>query len=115
MKSRIPIYEQLYKRIIEHIAQGVLKADDPLPSIRKLAMELGVNPNTVSKAYSSLESDGIIYSTSTKGSRVMDNGESIKKYQINIFDKAVIETLRVGFTPDELVDRVKEVGEKCSK
>ena len=59
-KSRLPIYEQLYHGIIRLAALGAMGAGDPLPSVRALAQELGVNPNTVQKAYQLLERDGVI-------------------------------------------------------
>ena len=51
LQSRTPIYEQLYKKTIELIIKGVLKENEQLPSVRSLAKEIGVNPNTVAKAY----------------------------------------------------------------
>ena len=60
MTGRAPIYEQICKGFGELIAGGVLKENDKLPGARTLAKELGLNPNTVAKAYSRLEHDGII-------------------------------------------------------
>lgn len=51
LQSRTPIYEQLYKKTVELIIKGVLKENEQLPSVRSLAKDLSVNPNTVSKAY----------------------------------------------------------------
>ncbi len=67
-KSRLPIYEQLYKDITRMAALGAIEQGEPLPSVRSLAQELGVNPNTVQKAYQMLEHDGIICSVPGKGS-----------------------------------------------
>ncbi len=61
-KSRLPIYEQLYRSIRRMAAVGAVDRREPLPSVRALAQELGVNPNTVQKAYRMLERDGIILS-----------------------------------------------------
>ena len=68
LQSRTPIYEQLYKKTIELIIKGVLKENEQLPSVRSLAKEIGVNPNTVAKAYQELERNKIIYSVSGRGS-----------------------------------------------
>ena len=68
LQSRIPIYEQLYKKIVELIMKKELNSNDKLPSVRELAKELGVNPNTVSKAFQMLERDKIIYSLAGRGS-----------------------------------------------
>lgn len=63
-----PIYEQLVS-IIEKLAiKGVLKPDEQLPSVRQLAIELSINPNTIQRAYTTLESKGITYSVKGRGS-----------------------------------------------
>ncbi|MEG0272149.1 MAG: GntR family transcriptional regulator [Hydrogenoanaerobacterium sp.] len=67
-QSRVPIYEQMKKKITELVLLGVLLPDEQLPSVRSLARKLGVNPNTVQKAYQELEHDGIVYSMGGKGS-----------------------------------------------
>ena len=69
-QSRLPIYEQLYKNIVRMVAIGVMRPNEQLPTVRSLAQELGVNPNTVQKAYQMLERDRIIYSMTGKGSFV---------------------------------------------
>ena len=61
LQSRTPIYEQLYKKTIELIIKGVLKENEQLPSVRSLAKEIGVNPNTVAKAYQELERNNYIF------------------------------------------------------
>ena len=68
MRSSVPIYEQLKNRVTEMVAAELLRPDDSLPSVRALAGELGINPNTVQKAYSALESEGIIYQIPGRGS-----------------------------------------------
>lgn len=68
--SRSPIYEQVIHRISELIMVGDLKNGDKLPSVRTLAKDLGVNPNTVQKAYAELERRRIIYTVSGKGNFV---------------------------------------------
>ena len=67
---RSPIYEQVIHRISELIMVGDLKNGDKLPSVRTLARDLGVNPNTVQKAYAELERRRIIYTVSGKGNFV---------------------------------------------
>lgn len=66
-RSREPIYVQLEKEIVKYINLGVYEADSPLPSVRALATELSINPNTVSKAYKNLEQHGVIYTSPGKG------------------------------------------------
>ncbi|WP_312641550.1 GntR family transcriptional regulator [Hydrogenoanaerobacterium sp.] len=72
LQSRVPIYEQMKKKITELVMLGVLQTDEQLPSVRSLARDLGVNPNTVQKAYQELERDGIVYSMTGKGSFIAD-------------------------------------------
>ena len=69
-KSRKPIYEQIIDSIKSLIVSGVLERDDQLPSVRQLAQELAINPNTIQKAYGELEREGVIYSLKGRGSFV---------------------------------------------
>lgn len=69
-KSRTPIYEQIIENVKTLIVSGVLQRDDQLPSVRQLAQELAINPNTIQRAYQELEREGIIYSLKGRGSFV---------------------------------------------
>lgn len=82
-KSRKPIYEQLMEHIKLMIIQNVLEADDKLPSVRSLAKELTINPNTIQKAYRDLERDGYTYSVPGKGSFVNDMKDTIDRERID--------------------------------
>lgn len=107
LQSRTPIYEQLYKKVVELILRNELKPNDKLPSVRELAKELGVNPNTVSKAFQLLERDKVIYSLAGRGSFVSNvSTDSVKESALEDFDRAVAEALNVGITPKELTDRI---------
>ena len=70
LQSRQPIYEQLVRGLSELVSLGALAPDEQLPSVRSLARDLGVNPNTVQKAYQELERSGVIYSVAGRGSFV---------------------------------------------
>ena len=70
LQSRTPIYEQLQEQILRLSLLGVLDQNEQLPSVRALAREIGVNPNTVAKAYQELERQGIIYTVPGRGSFV---------------------------------------------
>ncbi|MBQ2824343.1 MAG: GntR family transcriptional regulator [Oscillospiraceae bacterium] len=108
LQSRTPIYEQLCKRITELILKGELKPNDKIPSVRELAKGLGVNPNTVSKAFGILERDGIIYSLAGRGSFVAEiKQDSLKEKAFADFDKAVDEALKAGITCEELAERIR--------
>ena len=77
-RDKRPIYEQITDRFSDLIARGALKTDEPLPSVRALAVELSINPNTVQKAYIELERRGYIYSVKGKGSFIAD-GEMVRR------------------------------------
>ena len=107
LQSRIPIYEQLYKKVLELILKNELKAGDKLPSVRELAKSLGVNPNTVSKAFQLLERDKVIYSLAGRGSFVSDvSADSVKESAFADFDRAVSEAVNAGITRKELTERI---------
>ena len=92
--SFIPIYEQIKAHLKLRMAAHILKPHNPLPSIRELAAELLINPNTVARAYRELEKEGFIYTRKGKGCFVSDSSLSLaKKTQIEnlnkIFDNAI--------------------------
>ena len=70
--DRRPIYEQIVERFQSLVLCGVLEKDAPLPSVRNLAMELSINPNTIQRAYTELERRGVIYAVKGKGNFVAD-------------------------------------------
>ncbi len=74
-KSRKPIFEQVVERISSHICKEILLPDEQLPSVRSLASQLSINPNTIQRAYNQLESTGFIYSIKGKGSFVCSQNE----------------------------------------
>lgn len=112
LQSRTPIYEQLYKKVSELILKGELNAGDKLPSVRELAKELGVNPNTVSKAFQLLERDKVIYSLAGRGSFVSNAGtETVRETALADFDKAVCEALKAGIPKKELAERIDKIGD----
>ena len=80
-KSRKPIYEQLVDNIKSLIVSGVLQRDDQLPSVRQLAQELAINPNTIQKAYTELELQGVIYSLKGRGSFVGSSLQELRSVQ----------------------------------
>ena len=68
--SQQPIYEQIVDKMQRLIAGGALEPDEKLPSVRSLAVELSINPNTIQRAYSELERSGFIYSVKGRGNFV---------------------------------------------
>ena len=98
-KSRVPIYDQITAGFIRLKALGVLKPHDKLPSVRSMASSLGINPNTVQKAYAILEADGVIYSVSGKGSFISDDADAeaaIFNAAKSDFEKAVANAKSMG-------------------
>ena len=116
LMSRTPIYEQLYRRVIELIMKGILQEQDKLPSVRSLATDLGVNPNTVAKAYTLLERDGIIYSLAGRGSFVAKPDTLFaQEHILSDFDNAVIRALEVGIRKETLHERIDNIPETEKK
>lgn len=74
LQSEVPIYEQLVGRLIEGIASGQLKPGDPLPSVRSLGADLGINLHTVNKAYQVLKQDGYLQVHRKQGVIVQPDG-----------------------------------------
>jgi GntR family transcriptional regulator len=113
LRSRKPIYEQLVDKMKELIINEVLKPDEQLPSVRQMAQQLTINPNTIQKAYRELETQGFIYSLKGKGSFVnpIDTGKDIDKIlQVKQdLEKLLNEALYLGVSAGELHELVKSV------
>lgn len=109
-QSKAPIFEQLKSQILEFISLGVLAPNDKLPSVRSLATELGINPNTVSKAYQELELQGYIYTSPGKGCFVGDNHleDQIRKEQLTIFRSSVMDMKRHNIEKKDLMEVIDE-------
>ncbi|MCR5487224.1 MAG: GntR family transcriptional regulator [Lachnospiraceae bacterium] len=105
-RDKRPLYEQIASKIEEMILRGVLSKDEALPSVRSLAMELSINPNTIQKAYSTLEAEGLTYSVSGRGSFVADAGGLLPKKREEIFrelDGIMQKAKVIGLTRLELM------------
>lgn len=116
--SREPIYEQLYNNVVRLISLGVLESKQQLPPVRQLALQLNVNPNTVSKAYKTLEQDGIIYSVVGKGSFIMDNisvVDSKKAEALKNTSLSVTNAMKLGVQKEDIIDIVDNVYSKEMK
>ncbi len=116
LTSRIPIYEQIHDKIIGLIVNGTLSENDQLPSVRSLAKDTGVNPNTVAKAYQELERNGIIYSVPGRGSFIAKPDSSV--YQAAVladFDKSVEASYERGIKSDTLKEHIDIIYSKNGK
>ena len=107
LQSKVPIYEQIQEQILRFIEVGILSSGDRLPSVRQLAQDNGINPNTVSKAYSELEKNGYVYNLPKKGVYVAEvNTDKNRNTQI----KRVIEPLlNAGIKKEEIISVVEEL------
>ena len=100
--DRRPIYEQIISKLEDLILRGILAEDAPLPSVRSMAMDLAINPNTIQRAYASLERDGWIYSVRGKGSFVAGGGRAKDRRRTELFGQLtkLIAELKVSFAED---------------
>ncbi len=83
-KDRRPLYEQIVDKFSDMILKGVLKPDEKMPSVRNLAMELSINPNTIQRAYMELEHRGFLYSVKGRGNFVSDNDHLKEERKLEI-------------------------------
>ena len=114
LQGKESIYEQIKSQIEKFIVGGILKPNDKLPSVRALAEDLGINPNTVMKAYQELEKNGYIYTVNKKGvfvSKDLDLKKSHNKQDaVNMLNVLKDE----GFTKQDLLKVLDEVYEEES-
>ncbi len=112
LKNRKPIYEQLVEKFKELIINDVLKADEKIPSVRDLAKQLTINPNTIQKAYRELERQGYIYSVRGRGSFVSKKIEKVDKEKVEKLKNEIIKNLSeliyLGFEKKELIKLLEE-------
>jgi len=82
-----PVYEQIVDGFKKLIMTGLIKKDEKMPSVRELASQYAINPNTIQRAYRDLENDGYIYSVPGKGSFAVDVNEISGKHIAEIYDR----------------------------
>lgn len=108
-KDRRPLYEQLTEKLQELIFRGILEPDSQLPSVRSMATDLSINPNTIQRAYAELERKGFIYSVKGKGSFVAACGEvkAKKRQEVRYQLGVLVDTAKeIGITKDEFLEDV---------
>ena len=114
-RDRRPIYEQLIEKFQEVMMIGALEKDEKMPSVRQLASELSINPNTVLRAYGQLEREGYIYSVPGKGSFVADISQ-LKDVGREEIRRALEQTARrafvSGISKDEFLEDAGKAYEK---
>ncbi len=107
-----PIYLQLMERIQQDIVSGVYHSGDKLPSVRDLALEAAVNPNTMQKALSELERNGLVYSRRTSGRFITEDETMLKKLKDELASRHIQEFIekmkQLGFQEDETLEKIQE-------
>ena len=116
----LPIYVQIVNQIKTGIAMGRLLPEEPLPSVRQLALDLAVNPNTVARAYLDLEHEGVIYKRQGAGTFVSAQGVEMSKNErrkllSELVEKALVEGVNLGLEERELRDTYERVLEKIMR
>jgi GntR family transcriptional regulator len=111
-KNPTPIYLQIMDRIREGVREGTIGPRAALPSVRQMASDLGVNPNTVAKAYMLLERDGIVRSVRRRGSFVADSApervkESMETKLVETLDRIMEETENLGIDRETFLSALR--------
>lgn len=88
-QSKLPLYEQVAQRFQALILKGALPPDTQMPSVRSLAVELSINPNTIQKAYAMLEQQGYIYPVKGRGNFVSDSSALIRQKKQSLLEEAM--------------------------
>ena len=106
--SRVPIYQQLAQQIREAIARGELQPEEGLPSVRQLSRELVVNPNTVARAYTELEREGLLVSRPGRGIYVAQPKNDLTRAArdrklTEQLDRWLTEAVHLGYSADEVL------------
>jgi GntR family transcriptional regulator len=106
--SAVPIYLQIVHSIKQHVATGRLKPGEQLPTVRELATNLRVNPNTVARAYDMLDSDNVITTQQGRGTYVREHPDNVHLTRVrqeqlkSLMDNTVAKALSQGYTAEEI-------------
>ena len=115
-KDRRPIYEQIVSSIEDLAVRGVLESDSQLPSVRQLAVELSINPNTIQRAYSQLEKTGVIYSVKGKGNFVAADPKRLREEKmeqiLQEMEKLLRQALALGVGRERMENWLHSLLEK---
>lgn len=109
-KDSRPLYEQIADKLEALILKGAMDQDSKIPSVRSLAMELSINPNTVQKAYERLEREGYIYTVKGKGNFIAAADQLLLKHRSSISERLLQlcrEAMEIGMTQEELITIIK--------
>ena len=112
-QSRVPVYEQLIEAFEKEIMLGILEPDSLIPSVRSLSVSLGINPNTVQRAYLELERRNVTYTVPGVGRFVSAQGAAILKAETDkaesLLREAIERLKRSDVTEEQLVEKVRRL------
>ncbi len=112
-KSAVPVYEQIKQAVKFAIISGYLQEDDQLMSIRELGARLQIHPNTISKVYYQLETEGFVYSRQGTGYFVKIDPEKVQKEKHEVLQKVTREYIskvtRLGYSPVEMLEVLQKM------
>ena len=115
----VPIYQQIVEKIKKRILSGILEAGEKVKSVRELAFEMGVNPNTMQKALAVLEAESLLHSERTAGRYVTSNKEIIEKMKGEIMKKEVENFIKsmenLGYDPEQVIDLINQYVKELRK
>ena len=109
LRSRIPIYEQIINNVKELTLAGIFKPDEQIPSIRQLTQQLGINPNTIQKAYAELERQGIIYTLAGRGAFISNDTKKLtdaKRDEILKDVEKSVSDAKKYFIPKDAIENI---------
>lgn len=113
LDSDRPIYAQIVEIIQMQIVSGYYQPGDKLPSVRELAAQASVNPNTMQKAFAELERSGLIQTQRTAGRTVTEDKEMITSIKLNLAKEQAMNFLaqmkKLGFTREEIISLVEKL------
>ena len=115
-RDKRPIYEQVVEKLERLIASGGMEPLTKMPSVRSLAVELAVNPNTIQRAYAQLEQDGYLYTVTGRGSFVTSESEWKNNLQAKVLAKwqeATREARDTGISKEELQKQLHQLYEEA--
>jgi GntR family transcriptional regulator len=110
--SRMPIYQQLVQQVREAVARGDLKPEEQLPSERQLSRDLVVNPNTIARAYTELEREGLLNNRPGRGVFVATPKDELTKEArrrrlLEVLDRFLTEAVHLAFSEGEVLELVE--------
>ncbi|MCI8893814.1 MAG: GntR family transcriptional regulator [Lachnospiraceae bacterium] len=116
LNSDRPIFLQIIEKIQLDIVSGVYQSGDKLPSVRELAQEASVNPNTMQKALSELERTGLVYSQRTSGRFITEDNAMIQQLKADLAEEIIREFLdhmkKLGFRREETIRLMNQINEE---